>query len=132
MTLAWGEIAYEAYRDASDGKSLVSGAPIPAWADLSPGIRSAWEASAQAVRQSCINLIGQEGHGGDFANRPRKSAAASNPIIKYDARGRDVFSIYQDGSEQRANSYASEEDAMHAARVMNGRLNDSRCGVEQR
>lgn len=68
MTLAWGEIAYEAYRDASDGKSLVSGAPIPAWEDVDPRIQAAWEASAKAVRQSCINLIGQEGHGGDEDN----------------------------------------------------------------
>ena len=69
MTLAWGEIAYESYRDASGGKSLVSGAPIPAWTDMSPEIQSAWEASAQAVRQSCINLIGQEGHGADEEGR---------------------------------------------------------------
>lgn len=56
--IAWGEIAYEGYRDRSGGKSLVSGAAIPEWSGLSPEMQAAWNASAQGVRQTCINLIG--------------------------------------------------------------------------
>lgn len=44
-----GKIAYEAYRTHSDGKSLVSGHPIPEWADLPMAIQAAWEKAADAV-----------------------------------------------------------------------------------
>lgn len=46
-----GQIAYEAYRNCSNGKSLVSGAPIPTWENLSAEIRAAWELAAFAVKQ---------------------------------------------------------------------------------
>lgn len=41
-----GKFNYEAYREFSDGKSLVSGEPIPAWDDLPQEIRSAWDWAA--------------------------------------------------------------------------------------
>lgn len=44
------KVAYESYRTCSDGKSLVSGAVLPEWADLAPEIREAWRASADGVR----------------------------------------------------------------------------------
>ncbi len=44
-----GEIAYAAYRDYTGGKSLVSGQPIPEWADLPTVIQSAWNAAGEAV-----------------------------------------------------------------------------------
>jgi hypothetical protein len=44
-----GKIAYEAYFEHSDGKSLVSGASLPAWDDQAEEIRQAWEAAANAV-----------------------------------------------------------------------------------
>ena len=44
-----GEIAYVGYFKASDGKSLVSGAPLPAWDEQAPGIRQAWNLAAMAV-----------------------------------------------------------------------------------
>ena len=44
-----GEIAYEAYRKFSGGKSLVSWQDIPEFAALSVAIRNAWEAAADAV-----------------------------------------------------------------------------------
>jgi hypothetical protein len=47
--VTYGQIAYEAYRAHSGGKSLVSGAQIPAWDDADPVIRSAWEAAGNAV-----------------------------------------------------------------------------------
>ena len=46
----------------SGGKSLVSGAPIPEWHDLSKGIRAAWNQSAHAVREACVVAI-REGEG---------------------------------------------------------------------
>lgn len=44
-----GEVAYEAYRHDSSGKSLISGHAIPEFAALSPAIQNAWEAAATAV-----------------------------------------------------------------------------------
>lgn len=46
---SYGQIAYEGYCKASNNKSLVSGANLPAWADLSPAIRGAWNLAADAV-----------------------------------------------------------------------------------
>ena len=44
-----GEIAYYAYREASDGKSLVSGVQIPEWRYLPDNIRAAWNAAGTAA-----------------------------------------------------------------------------------
>lgn len=49
MALDPGFVAYEGYRTASDSRSLVSGAPLPEWPDLSEEIRVAWRAAADAV-----------------------------------------------------------------------------------
>jgi hypothetical protein len=48
-TLTFGEIAYNAYCAFSGGKSLVSGADLPAFSATTPGIQDAWQAAAQAV-----------------------------------------------------------------------------------
>lgn len=45
-----GQVAYEGYRAASDGRSLISGHPLPDWNDQAPQIREAWRAAADAVR----------------------------------------------------------------------------------
>lgn len=44
-----GQVAYEGYCADTDGKSLVSGAVLPAWADLPEPVRHAWEAAGRAV-----------------------------------------------------------------------------------
>lgn len=44
-----GQIAYEAYLAFSDGKSLISGAPLPTWESQAPRICEAWEAAANAA-----------------------------------------------------------------------------------
>jgi hypothetical protein len=44
-----GSIAYEAYRSFSDGKSLISGQPIPDYDKLPQPIKDAWMAAAKAV-----------------------------------------------------------------------------------
>lgn len=46
----FGDIAYEAYRQVADGKSLVTGALLPVWDELPERIREAWESAAEAVR----------------------------------------------------------------------------------
>ena len=37
-----GQVAYEAYYEFSEGRSLVSGAALPAWKKLEPSIQAAW------------------------------------------------------------------------------------------
>ena len=44
-----GQTAYEGYCEKTDNKSLVSGAQLPYWEDLSVEIQNAWEAAAIAV-----------------------------------------------------------------------------------
>jgi hypothetical protein len=44
-----GQVAYEAYAQASDGVSLVTGVTLPGWADVKPEIQAAWQAAAAAV-----------------------------------------------------------------------------------
>jgi hypothetical protein len=44
-----GAVAYEAYCESSDGKSLISGAPLPAWGDQAQAIQDAWDCAAHAV-----------------------------------------------------------------------------------
>lgn len=50
--LTLGEIGYEAYRQQSGGKSLVSGADIPEFLALPAAIKEAWEAAGKAVAAS--------------------------------------------------------------------------------
>ena len=46
---SYGHIAYEAYCEQSGWKSLISGADLPKYNDLSSAIRIAWWAAAKAV-----------------------------------------------------------------------------------
>lgn len=52
--MSFGQMAYEAYFRASEGKSLISGAPLPTWEQQDPRIQSAWETAAGAVVASLI------------------------------------------------------------------------------
>ncbi len=49
MGKSLGQVAYEAYFDYSDGKSLISGAALPVWDVQKSEIQQAWEAAAAAV-----------------------------------------------------------------------------------
>lgn len=49
MLVCPGQIAYEAYFQFSNGKSLVSGAPLPTWGEQAEKIRVAWNVAAQAA-----------------------------------------------------------------------------------
>lgn len=44
------KMAYEAYCNHTDWKSLVSGQPLPQWQDVRPEIKVAWEAVVRALR----------------------------------------------------------------------------------
>jgi hypothetical protein len=48
----FGQVAYEGYCDASDWKSLVSGAQLPPWHNLPGAIQAAWMSAAEAVRRA--------------------------------------------------------------------------------
>jgi hypothetical protein len=52
--VTYGQIAYEAYCAAADGKSLVSGEPLPAWEEQDERIRAAWNAAGTAVSDDVI------------------------------------------------------------------------------
>ncbi len=55
LTLA--KIAYEAYCDQTENKSLVTGDELPSWDNLSVGIQAAWFASAAAVARKIFSSI---------------------------------------------------------------------------
>lgn len=44
-----GQQAYTAYAEHTDWRSLATGDLLPAWPDLAPPIRAAWQAAALAV-----------------------------------------------------------------------------------
>ncbi len=46
-----GKIAYEGYCSKSGNKSLITGAQLPSWDDLSEDIKAAWFAAADAVAE---------------------------------------------------------------------------------
>lgn len=48
--LSAAEAAYEGYRAAAGGRSLATGATIPAWPALMPAIQEAWKAAAGAAQ----------------------------------------------------------------------------------
>jgi hypothetical protein len=54
--ISLGQIAYEAYCEATGGVSLVSGEKLPDWADQSAAIKNAWEAAASAVTSELQGL----------------------------------------------------------------------------
>jgi hypothetical protein len=58
MTLNLGKIAYDAYFKYSEGKSLISGQPLPTWENQDSRIQQAWQAAGQNVIDAVIaNLI---------------------------------------------------------------------------
>lgn len=44
-----GQVAYEGYYTATNGKSLVTGSDIPGWDKLPDDIKDAWHTAAAAV-----------------------------------------------------------------------------------
>jgi hypothetical protein len=52
MNKTLGQVAYEAYCETTDWKSLISGSELPKWKDVKPEIKHAWEQSAEAVKNA--------------------------------------------------------------------------------
>lgn len=49
LPTGYGQVAYHGYFEASNGRSLISGALLPRWDEQSTEIREAWDAAAAAV-----------------------------------------------------------------------------------
>jgi len=54
MQKSLGQLAYEAYFEFSNGKSLISGAPLPEFAAQREEVRGAWEAASEAVTAALL------------------------------------------------------------------------------
>lgn len=52
-----GQIAYEAYCNHTDWKSLVSGAQLPEWDKLDPKIQDAWNVAATVVVDTHVKSV---------------------------------------------------------------------------
>jgi hypothetical protein len=50
-----GRIAYDTYASVAGGKSLVTGAELPAWELLAEPIQLAWQAAAVAVANAAAD-----------------------------------------------------------------------------
>lgn len=44
-----GQVAYEAYCEATSWVSMISGATLPPWAHQGQGVQDAWDSAAHAV-----------------------------------------------------------------------------------
>ena len=55
----YGCTAYEAYCEASGGKSLVTAQTLPEWDDLPPAIRAAWREAARAVHRAITQALSE-------------------------------------------------------------------------
>lgn len=55
-----GQIAYEAYLKATDGKSLVSGQHLPCWEGQKVEIQASWEQAGKAVAAYTIDEFDKE------------------------------------------------------------------------
>lgn len=54
MDTNYGKVAYEAYCNATGGRSLISGAELPTWEKLDARIQNAWVEAAAAVQLTVI------------------------------------------------------------------------------
>lgn len=51
----YAKIAYDAYKNFAQGKSLVTGDTLPEWDALKPEIKAAWDAAVQAVLEKTVS-----------------------------------------------------------------------------
>lgn len=51
-----GQIAYEAYCDTTEWKSLISGAALPPWEGVKSEIKKAWENAGIAVEVALAEI----------------------------------------------------------------------------
>ena len=68
---AQGKANYDGYRAAAMGKSLITGAPLPEWEDLSYLVRLAWDCAATSAELWLAEAAGDQ----DAAGEPDSVAA---------------------------------------------------------
>jgi hypothetical protein len=56
---SYGQVAYEAYGEHTDFKSIITGDALPQWDDLNKEIRRAWEAAGEAVISKFDEILGE-------------------------------------------------------------------------
>ncbi len=59
---SYGQTAYDAYFKFSDGKSLISGTPLPTWEDQDQRIRDAWCKAGEAVTEQVNTENGNQAY----------------------------------------------------------------------
>ena len=59
MNESLGQIAYNAYCNSTNWKSLISGAALPQWPEVKLEIKTAWEAAAEAVKAQLAHDSGK-------------------------------------------------------------------------
>ncbi len=58
--IEFGKIAYDAYSQASGGKSLITAQTLPDWDDLPRAIRAAWQEAARAVHGATREAVASQ------------------------------------------------------------------------
>ena len=75
MNITIGQIAFEAYSKAKQGKTY-DDKPIPHWNDVSADVQQAWEAAARAVAKATdlggARISGNLTVTGDFVGRDKR------------------------------------------------------------
>lgn len=83
-TVTFGQIAYQAYYDASSGKSLITGEPLPRWDQVDERIQAAWNWAGMAVIDNIAQLHAQLAAAAeardDWAARYREAMATINQL----------------------------------------------------
>lgn len=142
-----GEIAYVGYFKASDGKSLISGAPLPAWDEQAPEIRQAWNLAAMAVvdrwreagdepepakvivvteasgRERRFDADSWDGSSGDGGLDVHRTSREEDPIVAHYAHGA-WLSVREDGAEVPDATKRALGIAKAALREIDERAND--------
>lgn len=77
MNITIGQIAFEAYSKAKQGKTY-DDKPIPHWNDVGQEVKQAWEAAARAVAKATdfggAYIGGSVNVSGDFVGRDKRGS----------------------------------------------------------
>ena len=88
-----GQAAYEAYCHMADGKSLVSGAPLPGWDSLNQKIRDAWFCAAAAVCGKVLAVVRPAGPPTPMYTDRRGTALALHDVVYFFTHGTQITGI---------------------------------------
>lgn len=105
-------IAYEAYREHTGGKSLATGADIPEWDMLPADIQAAWHASIWAVDASAQNQKDAE-------------AEANTPILRGALQDLTPYRIeYGPYIDSQRTTVKLQSEIVYGADVVNARVKE--------